>query len=271
MKILIVASGNHNGKLGTVVQNQAKSLVKVGVSLDYFLIKKKGIKGYLEHIVMLFKQLKKQDYDIIHSHYSLSAFATTIVLWFSKKTPHIVSLMGSDIKASSLILHSINFCHRNFWDMTIVKSPSMANDLELNNLIILPNGVEVNKIIELEKGINSGGKLNHTSIQVLFAADPSRESKNFSLAKKAMKQIPGKLLVVYNKPHEEIIETILKTDVLLLTSRWEGSPNIIKEAMACNTPVVATDVGDIRWLFGNEPGHFICSFDPEDVAQKIEK
>ena len=39
--------------------------------------------------------------------------------------------------------------------------------------------------------------------------------------------------------------------------------------MACNRPVVATDVGDIRWLFGNEPGHFITSFDPEDVAEKI--
>ena len=40
--------------------------------------------------------------------------------------------------------------------------------------------------------------------------------------------------------------------------------------MACNCPVVATEVGDVRWLFGNEPGHYICDFDPQDVSAKIE-
>jgi glycosyltransferase involved in cell wall biosynthesis len=83
--------------------------------------------------------------------------------------------------------------------------------------------------------------------------------------------VDSQLKVVYNKTHEEILSEILQTDILLLTSRWEGSPNIIKEAMACNRPIVATDVGDIRWLFGNEPGHYICDFDPQDIAAKIEQ
>jgi glycosyltransferase involved in cell wall biosynthesis len=58
-------------------------------------------------------------------------------------------------------------------------------------------------------------------------------------------------------------------DILLLTSFSEGSPQVIKEAMACNCPIVATDVGDVSWLFGLEPGHFTSSFSPEDVANKI--
>ena len=59
------------------------------------------------------------------------------------------------------------------------------------------------------------------------------------------------------------------SDIVVLTSLREGSPNVIKEAMACNCPVVATDVGDIAWLFGNEPGHFLSGFDPQDVATKL--
>ena len=56
---------------------------------------------------------------------------------------------------------------------------------------------------------------------------------------------------------------------MLLTSFSEGSPQIVKEAMACNLPVVSTNVGDVEWLFGNEPGHYLTSFEPEDVAEKL--
>lgn len=59
-------------------------------------------------------------------------------------------------------------------------------------------------------------------------------------------------------------------DCILLTSFSEGSPQFIKEAMSCNKPIVATNVGDIEWLLSSIPGHFITSFDLEDVAQKIQ-
>ena len=60
-------------------------------------------------------------------------------------------------------------------------------------------------------------------------------------------------------------------NVLISTSFREGSPNIIKEAMACNCPVVSTNVGDVEWLFGDTPGYFLTSFDPSDVANNIQK
>ena len=60
-------------------------------------------------------------------------------------------------------------------------------------------------------------------------------------------------------------------DVVVVTSFMEGSPNVVKEAMACNCPVVATKVGDIEWLFGDEPGYFLTSFDEKDCADQIIK
>jgi teichuronic acid biosynthesis glycosyltransferase TuaC len=273
LKILFVSSGNksnNKGKPGAVVYNQGESLKKAGVEVDFFLIRGKGLFGYLKNIPKMAAYLKNNSVDIIHAHYSLTAFVTTIALMFCQKIPLIVSLMGSDTKLAIWNRLLVRFFSRFFWSKIIVKSQTMHKDIGLKDCLVLPNGVDMGKVESIEQKIS---KLNLDKEQVfgnvLFAADPSRESKNHPLAKKAMEHVVGKLNVIYNKPHVEILEAILKTNVVLLTSRWEGSPNIIKEAMACNCPVVATDVGDVKWLFGNEPGHFICSFDPEDVAQKI--
>jgi len=61
------------------------------------------------------------------------------------------------------------------------------------------------------------------------------------------------------------------SDVILLTSLWEGSPNVIKEAMACNCPIVTTDVGDVRWIIGDTEGCYIASLDPNDYSLKMKK
>ena len=46
--------------------------------------------------------------------------------------------------------------------------------------------------------------------------------------------------------------------MLLLTSVHEGSPTVVKEALACNVPVVSLDVGDVRELIGSVQGCVIC-------------
>ena len=107
----------------------------------------------------------------------------------------------------------------------------------------------------------------------MFAASPARTVKNFKLFEKALEHVdPDNRIethILKNIPHKDIPKYLCASDAVVLTSRWEGSPNIIKEAMACNCPVVATDVGDVAWLFGDEPGHFLTRFEPADVAEKI--
>lgn len=79
----------------------------------------------------------------------------------------------------------------------------------------------------------------------------------------------AELKVHYGISQQDVPDILNKADVVLLTSKWEGSPNVVKEAMACNCPVVATNVGDVAWLFGDEPGYFLTGFDPVVVAEKI--
>lgn len=273
MKILFVSSGNKENQPGIVVQNQANSLTNAGVEISYYLIIGKGLRGYIKNIHSLYRYLKSNKCDLVHSHYSLSAFVTTIALWFLPSKMHIVSLMGSDTKMNIIYKLFVKLCSKFFWNKTIVKSHKMLEDLGLNKAEIIPNGVDLNKIDYNKRQLSNLPRQMEprTDYVVLFPANPSRVSKNYSLAKESMNGVTAELKVVYNLPHEELIDELFKANVVLSTSLWEGSPNVIKEAMACNRPIVATDVGDIRWLFDNRPGHFITSFEPSDVAAKIKK
>jgi len=254
-----------------VVRNQSESLIFNGIDVHFFLITKSGFFGYFMAIKPLIKTIKANKKILIHSHYSLSAFVSTIALFFIKNTPtHIVSLMGSDAKSKGWKRYFIRLFSRKYWTETIVKSVSMAQDLKLINFKVIPNGVDLSKI-------KFNDEINESNINtILFAADPSRYSKNFPLAKRGIKiaQLSNEkieLLVKYNLQHIEIIDVLTNSSCLLLSSRWEGSPNIIKEAMACNIPIVATNVGDVNWLLNGLDGCFVVEQNENEIAKALIK
>ena len=71
MKILVVCSGNSGG-ISPFIREQVASLKKFEVGFGYFLIKGKGFFGYLKNYHRLLKELKKNQYALIHAHYGLS-------------------------------------------------------------------------------------------------------------------------------------------------------------------------------------------------------
>jgi glycosyltransferase involved in cell wall biosynthesis len=107
---------------------------------------------------------------------------------------------------------------------------------------------------------------------VFFLSDPARPEKNYRLASDAFQKLNLKNLQVHfmrGIDHRETVFYYNAADVCLLTSFHEGSPNVIKEAMACGSAIVATSVGDISDLFKDTEGCFISENDSDDVAQKI--
>jgi glycosyltransferase involved in cell wall biosynthesis len=76
---------------------------------------------------------------------------------------------------------------------------------------------------------------------------------------------------LYDTPNSEIPYYLNAADLLLVTSYREGSVNVVKEAMACNCPIVSTDVGDVRWVMSGTEGCYISAQDHESVAGNIKK
>lgn len=267
MKVFFIRSGN-NGQ-DPISTLQGRSLEKAGVEVHYFDIVGKGIRGYLQNLFRFRKLVKSLKVDLIHAHYSFSGFLATFA--FSGR-PVITSLMGSDVKSDSKFRFLVFLFSRFFWKRTIVKSADMFRDLGLKYAKIIPNGVDLEVFFEVSKqearkmiGLKDEDKV------VLFAADPDRSEKNYALAHEAIKMLEENIITLFLK---DIIPEKVKfyygaADVVLLTSHWEGSPNVVKEAMACNRPLITTNVGDVLWVIGDTEGCFVVSNDASEIAAKI--
>jgi teichuronic acid biosynthesis glycosyltransferase TuaC len=263
-----------------IMARQAEGLVKSGVEVDYFTIKGKGFLAYFKAIPALKHFLKtNKQFDILHAHYGLCGLAVTFA---AKKEKTIISFMGSELIGDpfpvkviqNLVLRLINNrCIRKF-DSIIVKSRKMSQALKGKAHHVIPNGVCLEDFYPTDKiqarktlGYNEEKKL------VIFIADPpGRPEKNFELADSAMKLVndPGiELKCLCSLTKETLNLYYSAADMLLLTSLHEGSPNVIKEAMACGCPLVSTDVGDVRENISGVDGCYVCTFDPHDVAAKI--
>lgn len=275
MKILFVCSGNVTDgqkKSALIIKpavHQGDSLIRMGYNVSYYFIKGKGVFGYVKNIPQINRVIKLGKYQVIHAHYSLSAIATTFAT--SKKI--IVSLMGSDIYSKLPMKLVVRLFGKYLWRKVIVKSLEMQALLKLKNSIVIPNGVDLSVFKPLDKA-ECRKKLNIAMDKriIIFVADPNRNEKNFKLAQEAITLLNDYniiLIPVYNVKHEMMPIYMNAADVLLLTSLWEGSVNVVKEAIACDLNIVSTDVGDVKRNIEGLPGNYISSFEPEDISKKI--
>jgi glycosyltransferase involved in cell wall biosynthesis len=270
--VLFVCSGNRTGSPGVIVQAQGNSLTKAGLSVKYYVIKGTGLKGYLINIIKLKRYLKKNRFDVIHAHY---AFTGIVAAAAKSKEKLVVSLMGSDVLAGKVQLHLASFFSRYAWNTTIVKTEGLSRTIKNNTVKIIPNGVDLNTFKpEDQTGCKLKLGFDVDKKQVLFLADISRYSKDFPLAQSAFNLLEQQLKdcefkVVSGIKHDLVPIYLNAADVLLCTSRYEGSPNTIKEAMACNCPVVSTDVGDVRWLFDGCVGYCVTGRKTDEIALKL--
>ena len=274
MKVLFVASGNKSvGKVSAFVQSQFDSLQEEGLQMVMFPVVGHGWKGYAKNLRSLRRLIKTEKPDVVHAHYSSCGYLASLAS-LGLKTKTVVSILGS-FPRKSRKLKLVRFCIDHVWDATIVKSERTKNQLD-RDLPVIPNGVNLDRftIIDQEKareivGFEKGKKY------VIFVSDPERPEKQFNLAQAAVNQLNDRsvqLVPVYNKTHDEVVNYMCAADVLIMTSISEGSPNVIKEALACNCPIVMTDVGDGRWVTDGVEGTYVSSsFSPVEIAGLLEK
>jgi len=266
IKVLIVCSFN-SGRISPFINDQVESLKTFPVEFSYFLIRKKGLSGYLFCYFKFRKTLRKEKPDIVHGHYGLSG----LIAGFQRKVPAIVSFHGSDINNSKLRYFS-RMADR-LSSESIFVSRELALKINSSKATIIPCGVNPEVFYSIDKKL-ARSKLGYKESDkiILFSSHFDNPVKNYPLAKKAIALLELKELVVLeikNLTRQEVNLVLNASDCLLLTSHSEGSPQVIKEALACNIPIVSTNVGDVSIQLKDVEGCYVCSADPKEISEKL--
>lgn len=254
--------------IAAFIEEQTDALRSMGIIIDYFLIKGKGIKGYLKYFPKLRKKIYEFTPDVIHAHYSLSGLLANI----QRRIPVVTTYHGSDInEKSNLILSKVNI-QLSAWNILV--SAKMADRSRIKKKYsIIPCGVNSNLFYPRDKGIcREIMGLDSDTKYALFSKQFDDAVKNYPLAKEAIEKLEGwKLIELIGYTHEQVAILMNACDVALMTSFSEGSPQFIKEALACGVPIVSTNVGDVEENIRGIENARICMFDANDVAKKIQQ
>lgn len=275
MKILIVCSGNTPDfdfqKHQAFIYDQAEAIHRNYPEIEYdvFLIKGKGARGYLSNLPKLRKKINDYLPNLIHAHGGHTGFLCIL----QRIAPVVITFHGSDI---NYLLNRIISMHASlfaFASIFVSKKLRKKSFIRGRDSFVIPCGVDLNVFYPVHKREASLALgFSEDFRYVLFSSWFGYPEKNYQLAKEAMAECNGLPLVeIRNRSREEVNLLLNGSELLLMTSYSEGSPQIIKEAMACNCPIVSTDVGDVKQVLQDTDGTYICRHDANDIADKIKK
>ena len=271
MRILVVTNmypSPERPAYGAFVWQQVEQLRQLGHTVDVVnILGFQSKMNYLKAPLEILRKTSEVAYDIVHSHYGYSAFPA----WFRLQAPLVITLHGSDVLGNAFE-RSCTWWISHFADAVIIVSEEMRRRIPG---IVIPCGVDLNVFRPYNRD-EARARLRWPKDRylVLFPWDPARPEKRFDLAKAAVDQlvqegVDAELVTVFDAVNADMPWYYSAADAMLLCSNQEGSPTSVKEALACNLPVVATDVGDIRELLGGVAGTRICAQEVCTIARNL--
>ena len=183
--------------------------------------------------------------DIVHAHYGLSGVLANL----QRKVPVVTTYHGSDINNPEVRRFSKIAIRLSAWNIFVSQKNIQLSGVE-KRFSLIPCGVDTTLFKPMDKAI-SRQKFGFDPDEklILFAGAFDNKVKNPELAMEAVAKIPdARLLELKGYHRTQVAELMNAVDVCLMTSHTEGSPQFVKEAMACNCPVVSVNVGDVEEL-----------------------
>jgi glycosyltransferase involved in cell wall biosynthesis len=266
---------------GIFVQSQVESLQALGIDFELLLVEGSSSRwNYLRAIGQVRRRAARGGFDLIHAHHGLSGFIAVQ----QRVKPVVVTFVGSDVLGTPdrsgrstlrgrlqpmLSRYAARRARR-----VIVVSRQLGSRLEGlgSPPVLVPMGVDLRLFQPRDAAVARARLGLDARPRVLFAGRVGAAVKRFELAQAAVEllrreQPDVELYVMSGKaPYDAIVDAMNACQCLLLTSRHEGSPQVVKEAMACNLPVVSTRVGDVEERFGGLPGHYVAEPDAPALA-----
>ena len=268
MRILIVA--NHNpGKYTAFITEQVESIKQLGVEVDYYGVHGKGILGYLSNLSSLKAKIREYHPDLIHAHYGLSGLLANL----QRQVPVVTTFHGSDIHEGgrNLLLSRLTI-RLSAYNIFVTEKLQRQGGYHGSKQCALPCGVDTKAIFPMEQFEARkllGWEANEK--YVLFAGAFDNEVKNSPLAKAAVALVPdAHLIEMRGYSREQVNWAMNAANCLLMTSYREGSPQVVKEALTCGTPIVSVDVGDVKEVTDGIDGCYVTSYDAQKIADNLQ-
>jgi len=289
MRVLVVTSIYLSGH-GNFVAEQVRSLraANVDVKVVFFDPRESRMK-YAGSLPRIMRELSSGRYDIVHTHHTYTMIIIDIARELTRaRIPVVFTNHESETldaagrmrtwHPTSLLRHSLRlkrYAVRRA-DFVIFVSRQLAQVLSVGGpQEVIPCGVDLGKFRPLvrEECRERLGLPPDRAI-IFFPPHPRNRRKRFVLASQTYdvvrRLLPGALLVTGGSIDADMMPVYYNAaDVMLQTSYCEASPTVVKEALACEVPVVSVDVGDTSEIIAGVPHCWICSEDPRELASRV--
>ena len=246
------------------VREQGEALRSVGHEVAYHLIEGRGMSAYLTGIAALRRRLLSEQPDVVHAHFGLSGITAVLAvrsLPKNKRPKCVVTFHNGET-----LTRTVNFCSSLFslaadHVVYVAEHIRMLSYFKARRYSILPCGVPMDELpvtdyVQARRQLGMQPEKKY----ILFGGDFANKRKNADLLFAALRMLNRddvEVLEMKGLSRAECALRMCACDVFALPTHSEGSPQALKEAMACNCPIVATDVADISLLLGQEQGHFL--------------
>jgi len=265
------------------IVRQARFLEKAGVELDVSPFRgDKHPANYWRAWRRVREQMRTGHYDLLHAQFGQSA-----LLALPKRLPLVITIRGSDATGfigphgkhtfSSWLLRQISRLVVTQADQVIVVAEHLTHYLPKRPYHVIPSGLDLTMFRPMpQKEARRQLQLPDDKRLIFFPAYPDIPNKRHALAKAAVSRLEPQsnteMITAGGIAYEQVPLYMNACDVLLMTSQHEGSPNVVKEALACNLPVVSVDVGDVRLRIEPVKGCIVCKDErPETIAAALEQ
>jgi teichuronic acid biosynthesis glycosyltransferase TuaC len=265
---------------------QVEFLRRAGAEVEVFFFR--GAKNPVNYLRAWWRfnrryKTRRTQYDVVHAQFGQAA----LIPW-PKWLPLIITFHGTDglgqlspdgrMTMQGRLLVWLGRTAARFADAVLIVSNEMRKNFPASMpLHMLPTGVDLDSLPSLtrEEARNQLG-LPLDERLVLFVGSPHNPLKRYARARQAVEvlnqTLPARLILGWGRAHREIIILMHACDVLVVTSLTEGSPTIVKEALACNLPIVSVVVGDVvERLEGIEGCEIVPGDKPETIAAVLER